>query len=80
LFKNGIAIYTIHSTLAGKEKALGADHTLTLNAVNNVGALYADQGKLDEAEKMYRRTLVKYGLAEMSHQIRWYSVHVRVHD
>jgi hypothetical protein len=33
--------------LAGFEKALGHDHTLTLNTVNNLGSLYLDQGKLD---------------------------------
>jgi hypothetical protein len=39
--------------LKGREKALGLDHTSTLNAVNNLGILYADQGKLKEAEEMY---------------------------
>jgi hypothetical protein len=29
------------------------EHTLTLATVNNFGLLYANQGKLDEAEKMY---------------------------
>jgi len=43
--------------LAGKEKALGPDHTLTLNTINNLGVLYADQGKLAEAEEMYARAL-----------------------
>jgi Tetratricopeptide repeat len=28
-------------------------HTSTLDTANNLGNLYADQGKLDEAEKMY---------------------------
>jgi tetratricopeptide (TPR) repeat protein len=31
--------------LAGYEKALRADHTLTLDTVNNLGNLYWDQGK-----------------------------------
>ena len=31
-----------------------------LNAVNNLGNLYADQGKLTEAEKMYERALRGY--------------------
>ncbi len=44
-------------TLAGYEKALGADHPSTLDTVNNLGLLYADRGKLDEAEKMYQRAL-----------------------
>jgi Tfp pilus assembly protein PilF len=36
---------------------LDPKHTSTLNTVNNLGILYADQGKLDEAEKMYMRAL-----------------------
>ncbi|KAJ5907999.1 hypothetical protein N7495_000681 [Penicillium taxi] len=43
--------------LAGREKALGPDHTSTLDTVNNLGNLYSDQGKLDEAEQMYMRAL-----------------------
>jgi len=43
--------------LDGKEKAWGPEHTSTLTTVNNLGLLYADQGKLAEAEKMYRRAL-----------------------
>jgi tetratricopeptide (TPR) repeat protein len=43
--------------LAGKEKALGPDHTSTLNTVNNLGLLYSDQGKRKEAEEMYQRAL-----------------------
>ena len=43
--------------LTGKEKALGPDHTSTLDTVNNLGALYRDQGKLKEAESMYQRAL-----------------------
>ena len=46
--------------LAGKEQALGPDHPSTLNTVNNLGLLYADQGKLGEAERMYQRALVGY--------------------
>ena len=34
--------------------------TSTLNTINNLGLLYADQGKLDEAEKMYQRALEGY--------------------
>ena len=33
--------------LAGKEKALGPDHTSTLGTVRNLGKLYADQGKTE---------------------------------
>ena len=43
--------------LAGYEKALGPDHTSTLDTVNNLGILYSDQGKLKEAEEMYQRAL-----------------------
>jgi hypothetical protein len=38
--------------LKGSEKALGAEHTSTLSTVNNLGLLYADQGKLAEAEEI----------------------------
>jgi Tfp pilus assembly protein PilF len=47
--------------LQGKEKAWGPCYTLTLATVNNLGILYADQGKLDEAEKMYQRALEGVG-------------------
>jgi tetratricopeptide (TPR) repeat protein len=43
--------------LAGKEKALGPDHTSTLETVNNLGLLYRAQGRLAEAEQMYERAL-----------------------
>ncbi|CAG8351730.1 unnamed protein product, partial [Penicillium nalgiovense] len=46
--------------LAGKEKALGPDHTSTLDTVNNLGNLYSDQIKLNEAEGMYQRALAGY--------------------
>ncbi|SLM38232.1 nb-arc and tpr domain protein, partial [Lasallia pustulata] len=36
--------------LEGKEKAWGPEHTSTLATVNNLGNLYADQGKMAEAE------------------------------
>jgi hypothetical protein len=39
----------------GKEEALGLNHTSALSTVHNLGNLYADQGKLAEAEKMYNR-------------------------
>jgi tetratricopeptide (TPR) repeat protein len=44
--------------LAGREKALGPDHTTTLITVHNLGNLYNDQGKLAEAEQMYQRALL----------------------
>src|SRR5436305_12228352 len=46
--------------LQGWEEALGPKHTSTLHTVNNLGNLYADQGKLAEAEKMYTRALQGY--------------------
>ena len=38
----------------------GAEHTSTLGTVNNLGLLYADQGKMAEAEEMYMRALKGY--------------------
>ena len=46
--------------LAGYEKALGPDHTSTLDTVNNLGNLYKNQDKLGEAEEMYGRALAGY--------------------
>jgi tetratricopeptide (TPR) repeat protein len=46
--------------LQGKEKALGAEHTSTLDTVYNLGILYMNQGKLAEAEQMYQRALQGY--------------------
>jgi tetratricopeptide (TPR) repeat protein len=46
--------------LAGKEKTLGAEHTSTLDTVNNLGNLYGEQGKLAKAELMYERALAGY--------------------
>lgn len=44
--------------LAGFEKALGPDHTSTMDIVNNLGVLYKGQGKLKEAEELYQRALL----------------------
>ncbi|KAL4744554.1 hypothetical protein BDW72DRAFT_208926 [Aspergillus terricola var. indicus] len=46
--------------LAGYQKALGSDHTSTLNTVGNLGNLYKNQGKLEEAEEMYQLALAGY--------------------
>jgi Tfp pilus assembly protein PilF len=46
--------------LQGYEKAWGPEHTSTFDTVNNLGLLYANQGKMDEAEKMYQRALQGY--------------------
>jgi len=43
--------------LQGRETALSVEHTSTLSTVNNLRALYADQGKLVVAEQMYERAL-----------------------
>jgi tetratricopeptide (TPR) repeat protein len=55
--------------LAGYEKALGRDHTSTLDTVNNLGNLYGAQGKLGEAEEMYLRALAGYERASQSKTI-----------
>ena len=41
--------------LQGLEKALGPDHTSTRVTVSNLGALYLNQGRLQEAKAMYQR-------------------------
>ncbi|CRG86521.1 hypothetical protein PISL3812_03527 [Talaromyces islandicus] len=46
--------------LAGYKKTLDADHTPTLNTVNNLGLLYRKQGKMKKAEKMYQQALAGY--------------------
>jgi tetratricopeptide (TPR) repeat protein len=46
--------------LQGKEKALDAEHTSTLDTVHNLGVLYRNQGRLGEAETMFRRALQGY--------------------
>ncbi len=53
--------------LQGYEKALGPNHTSTLNTVNDLGLLYADLGRLEEAKKMYQRALQGYEKA-MGHE------------
>ena len=58
--KLGEAEQMYNRALQGKEKALGPNHTSTLNTVNNLGLLYQDQGKLGEAEQMYNRALRGY--------------------
>jgi tetratricopeptide (TPR) repeat protein len=35
------------------EEALGPDHILTLEAVNTLGIIYSDQGKLQDADEMF---------------------------
>lgn len=43
--------------LAGKEKALGTEHTWMLNMVHNLAIVYSTQGKIDEAKDMYLQAL-----------------------
>lgn len=43
--------------LIAGEKALGPDHISTLITVNNLGLLYRNQGKLQQAKMMYQRAL-----------------------
>ena len=43
--------------LKGYEKACSAEHTSTLDTVNNLGNLYSNQDKMAEAEAMYVRAL-----------------------
>lgn len=51
----------------GYEDALGLRHPSTLTTVNDLGHLYADQGKLAEAEQMCTRALsqVKQGKQDL---------------
>lgn len=59
LFQNRVFLPSVEQmlqrALAGKEKALGADHASTLNTVHDLGILYGDQGKLNQAELIYQR-------------------------
>ncbi|KAI3326718.1 kinesin light chain [Xylariaceae sp. AK1471] len=43
--------------LQRKEKALGPNHTSTLDTVHHLGVLFVDQDKLKEAEEMYQQAL-----------------------
>ncbi|KAL2782391.1 hypothetical protein BJX66DRAFT_345881, partial [Aspergillus keveii] len=62
--------------LAGYDKALGPDHTSTLDTVNNLGNLYSNQGRLKEAEEMYQRALAGYEKAlGPDHTSTLYTVH-----
>jgi tetratricopeptide (TPR) repeat protein len=56
--REGEAMYK--RALAGYEKALGAEHTSTINIVNNLGMLYYAQDKLVGAEQMYKRALAGF--------------------
>ena len=45
---------------SGLERSRTEGRDVVLHAIHNLGALYADQGKLGEAEKMYMRALQGY--------------------
>jgi tetratricopeptide (TPR) repeat protein len=57
------AVQMYQRALQGREKAWGPEHTSTLDTVHNLGLLYADLGRLNEAEKMYQRALDVYAKA-----------------
>ena len=46
--------------MQGYEKAWGSEHNSTLDTVNNLGVLYAGQGKMAEVDVMYIRALQGY--------------------
>jgi tetratricopeptide (TPR) repeat protein len=51
------AVQIYQRALQGYEKAWGPEHASTLSTVNNLGALYANLSRLDDAEQMYQRAL-----------------------
>jgi hypothetical protein len=55
-----VEIVKIVPALQGDEEAPGPKHTSTLDTVNNLGLLYASQGKLDDVEKMHMPALQGY--------------------
>ncbi|KAL7267442.1 hypothetical protein RUND412_009974 [Rhizina undulata] len=57
-YKNAEALYQI--ALTGREKVLGMDHRLTLDAVNSMAAVFNKQGRYNEALKCYERGLAGY--------------------
>jgi len=44
--------------LDGRERSLGSEHSSTLDTVNDLDAVYQQQGKVKEAEAMFQRALV----------------------
>jgi tetratricopeptide (TPR) repeat protein len=66
------AVQIYQRALQGYEKAWGPEHTSTLYTVNNLGNLYADLGRLDEAEKMLQRTLDGYRKVIRPHNLMTY--------
>lgn len=73
--------------LSGRERLFGKNHPLTLEAVNNLGIIYHDQGKLEGALLMYKRALLgkekTHGSFHMStlqtaNNLGWYIDHVKL--
>ena len=56
--------------LKGKEKTWGADRTSMLDTVDNLGNLYTDLGRTDEAEEMYIRALIGYKASPLANKAR----------
>jgi len=54
-------------TLTGYEKVWGPEHTSTLNTVNNLGLLYANQGRLKDADMMNKLALAGKKKAHSQH-------------
>ena len=48
---------SIKRALEARERVLGKEHPDTLGSVNNLAALYHDQGRYGEAEPLYKRAL-----------------------
>ena len=46
-------------SLVGYQKTLGAEYPSTLTIVRNPGNLYADQGRLGDAKRMYDRARIQ---------------------
>ena len=46
--------------LAGREKALGADHPQTLDSIHSLGILLMNKGDYEGAEELYRQALAGY--------------------
>ena len=53
----GEALRFWQGSLAIREKVAGPDHAIVGQSLNNLAALYEDQGKYSEAEPLYRRAL-----------------------
>lgn len=55
--KYGQAIEIAEKALSNAEEALGPEHPLTLESVQNLGVLYKVQGRYEEAEPLYKRSV-----------------------